>query len=61
MTTIAVNTIAKVSGNSVEFDMPINIKSFSSDPASNNATGDLIYNTTTGKVKCFTGGGYEVI
>ena len=61
MTQVSVNTIAKVSGNSIEMDSPINLKSFSSDPSSNNATGDLIFNTTTKKVKCFTGSSYEVI
>ena len=52
MANVKVNTISKVSGNNVAMQVPLNLKSLSSDPADGvSAEGDIYYNTTSNKVR----------
>ena len=55
MANVKVNTISKVSGNNVAMQVPLNLKSLSSDPADGvSAAGDIYYNTTSNKVKFYS-------
>ena len=52
MTEVKVNTIVLASGNNISIDVPLNLKSLSSDPADGvSAEGDIYYNTTSNKVR----------
>ena len=57
MTEIKVNTIAKASGNNTAFDVPLNLKSYTTTQrdALTSATGDMIFNETTSKLQFYYG------
>ena len=57
MTEIKVNTIAKASGNNTSFDVPLNLKSYTTTQRNSltSAAGDIIYNTTDSKVQFYNG------
>ena len=55
MANVKVNTISKVDGNNVAMQVPLNLKSLSSDPADGvSAAGDIYYNTTSNKVRFYS-------
>ena len=57
MATLKVNTIATSTGNNVEMQCSINLKSYTTTDrdALTSAAGDVIYNTTDSKVQFYNG------
>ena len=57
MTEIKVNTIAKSSGNNTAFDVPLNLKNYTTTQrdALTSVAGDIVFNTTTSTVQFYNG------
>ena len=61
MANLKVNTISKVSGNNISLSDPLNLKSYTTTQrnALTSATGDIIYNTTDGKLQAYNGSSWD--
>lgn len=61
MSTLETNAIGKYSGNNVSVDDALNLKSYDTTArdALTSVAGDIIYNTTTGKVEHYNGSAWE--
>ena len=61
MATLKVNTISKSSGNNVDMQHSINIKSYTTTQRDSltSAAGDMIYNSTTSKVQFYNGSSWN--
>lgn len=61
MSTLETNSIGKYSGNNVSVDDALNLKSYTTTQrdALTSVAGDIIYNTTTGKVEHYNGTSWQ--
>ena len=61
MSTLETNSIGKYSGNNVSIDDALNLKSYTTAQrdALTSVAGDMIYNTTTGKVEHYNGTSWQ--
>lgn len=60
MSQIQTNSISNYSGNNVQIDAPLNVKSYTTTQrnALSSVSGDMIYNTTTNKLEVFANGSW---
>tara|TARA_Y100000356_G_C11189424_1_gene251291 strand:- start:356 stop:544 length:189 start_codon:yes stop_codon:yes gene_type:complete len=58
---LKVNTLSKASGNNVSFNVPLNLKSYTTTARNSltSAAGDVIYNETENKLQFYNGSSWS--